>query len=73
MFTMSCGGVAEVLGYVGRIMKLAESIGQGRCMHDTHFFQILSADHKKFLAQICCLTLAPAFFAAGIYLCLSRM
>ncbi|KAF8459996.1 RTA1 like protein-domain-containing protein [Kalaharituber pfeilii] len=26
-----------------------------------------------FLIQICCLTLAPAFLAAGIYLCLSRI
>lgn len=28
---------------------------------------------NPFLIQICCLTFAPAFFAAGIYLCLSRI
>ncbi|KAI9772732.1 MAG: hypothetical protein M1840_000327 [Geoglossum simile] len=28
---------------------------------------------NPFLLQICCLTIAPAFLAAGIYLCLSRI
>lgn len=28
---------------------------------------------NPFLIQICCLTFAPAFFAAGIYLCLKRI
>ena len=28
---------------------------------------------NPFLIQICCLTIAPAFLCAGIYLCLARM
>lgn len=30
-------------------------------------------DESGFLMQICCLTIAPAFMAAGIYLCLRRI
>ena len=30
-------------------------------------------DENGFLMQICCLTIAPAFMAAGIYLCLRRI
>lgn len=30
-------------------------------------------DENGFLMQICCLTIAPAFLAAGIYLCLRRI
>ncbi|MCJ1286110.1 hypothetical protein MMC26_005453 [Xylographa opegraphella] len=30
-------------------------------------------DQNGFLVQICCLTIAPAFMAAGLYLCLSRI
>lgn len=51
-----CGAIAEVIGYVARILSWRNPW-----------------DVNAFLAQICCLTIAPAFFAAGIYLCLSRM
>ncbi|KAI4189328.1 MAG: hypothetical protein L6R41_001552 [Letrouitia leprolyta] len=34
---------------------------------------ILTASQNGFLMQICCLTIAPAFLAAGIYLTLSRI
>jgi len=30
-------------------------------------------DENGFLVQICCLTIAPAFLAAGVYLCLRRI
>lgn len=30
-------------------------------------------DLNGFLLQICCISLAPAFFSAAIYLCLSGM
>lgn len=30
-------------------------------------------DDDAFLAQICCLTIGPAFMAAGMYLCLRRI
>jgi hypothetical protein len=30
-------------------------------------------DENGFLMQICCLTIAPAFMAAGVYLCLRRI
>ena len=48
------GCVAEILGYVGRIISWNNP------------FSI-----NGFLIQICCLTIAPAFFSAGIYFCLS--
>jgi RTA1 like protein len=47
---VALGCVAEVVGYVGRIMSHSDPFGQ-----------------NGFLIQICCLTIAPAFFAAGIY------
>lgn len=47
---MALGCVAEVIGYVGRIMSYSDPFGQ-----------------NGFLIQICCLTIAPAFFAGAIY------
>ncbi|KAI5781921.1 RTA1 like protein-domain-containing protein [Geopyxis carbonaria] len=55
--------IAMVLG------NLTEILGYvGRVMAYNDPFKM-----DPFLMQICCLTLAPAFFAAGIYLCLSRI
>jgi RTA1 like protein len=48
--SLALGCIAEVIGYVGRIIS--------------HFDPF---DQNGFLIQICCLTIAPAFFAAGIY------
>lgn len=55
-FALVSGNIAEVLGYVGRIISYNDPFNM-----------------NGFLMQICCLTFAPAFFAAGIYLCLSRI
>lgn len=30
-------------------------------------------DESSFLIQICCLTIAPGFFSAAIYCCLTKM
>lgn len=40
----------------------------GRIMMHNNIF-----DHNNFLIYLICLTIAPAFLAAGIYLCLSRV
>ncbi|TGZ77640.1 hypothetical protein EX30DRAFT_343871 [Ascodesmis nigricans] len=53
---MGFGNVAEILGYVGRLLSWRDPF-----------------EMNPFLIQIICLTLAPAFFAAGIYLSLSRI
>ncbi|KAH8146931.1 uncharacterized protein LAJ45_09011 [Morchella importuna] len=52
-----------LLGNIGEIIGYA-----GRVMGYNNPFTM-----DPFLIQICCLTFAPAFFAAGIYLCLSRI
>lgn len=49
--------------------NICEVLGyMGRVMANSDPF-----DMTAFLIQICCLTFGPAFFAAGIYLCLSRI
>ncbi|KAF2681697.1 RTA1-domain-containing protein [Lentithecium fluviatile CBS 122367] len=53
---MVCGGVLEIIGYIGRIMANKDVFSE-----------------NPFLMQIVCLTIGPAFMAAGIYLCLSRI
>ena len=47
---MFFGCLAEVIGYVGRLISWHNPFSQ-----------------TGFLTQICCLTIAPAFFAAAIY------
>jgi len=56
-------------GLTFRCFSAGEVLGyMGRVMANSDPF-----DMTAFLIQICCLTFGPAFFAAGIYLCLSRM
>ncbi|KAJ2897547.1 hypothetical protein MKZ38_004619 [Zalerion maritima] len=55
--------VAMVLGSICEILGYA-----GRVMGHLNRF-----DMNGFLIQICCLTIGPAFMAAGIYLCLRRI
>ncbi|EWC44263.1 hypothetical protein DRE_01089 [Drechslerella stenobrocha 248] len=56
---MSLGGILEVIGYIARVAGAVSP------------FNGLAG--QAFLVQICCLTIAPACYAAGIYLCLSRI
>ncbi|PVH93359.1 RTA1-domain-containing protein [Periconia macrospinosa] len=58
---MVCGCALEVLGYIGRILSHNNPFRENFFIKD------------PFLLQIVCLTIAPAFLAAGIYLCLSRI
>ncbi len=51
---VSLGCIAEIIGYVGRIISWNNPFST-----------------NGFLIQICCLTIAPAFFSAAIYFCLS--
>ncbi|KAK6529428.1 hypothetical protein TWF281_008604 [Arthrobotrys megalospora] len=56
---MSLGGLLEVIGYIGRVGGSSDP------------FDGLGG--QSFMIQICCLTVAPACYAAGIYLCLARI
>ncbi|KAK0729857.1 RTA1 like protein-domain-containing protein [Lasiosphaeris hirsuta] len=55
--------LAMVAGVILEILGYA-----GRLMSYKNRF-----DENGFLMQICCLTIAPAFLAAGVYLCLRRI
>lgn len=71
---MVSGNILEVVGYIGRVLA-----------HDDLYHEVsyicrqtnkqANTDMKQtpFLIQIVCLTIAPAFLAAGIYLCLARI
>lgn len=73
---MSWGCICEVLGYIGRLMmhpnafNLNGSVSDGLQIERLCGLDLLGC---RFLIQICCLTIAPAFFSAAIYLCLSRL
>ena len=76
---MVSGCSLEVLGYVGRIMSWNNPFYQVYLLspiynHHGHLLPMLNAHSQTgFLMQIVCLTIAPAFLAAGIYLTLSRI
>jgi len=59
MVAMTMGGVLEIIGYIGRVAG--------------HVDPFNALGGNAFLIQICTLTIAPACYAAGIYLCLSRI
>ncbi|KAF3920450.1 hypothetical protein ABW20_dc0105213 [Dactylellina cionopaga] len=56
---MTLGGILEVVGYIGRVGGAKDPF--------------MGLGGQAFLIQICCLTIAPACYAAGIYLCLARI
>ncbi|KAL3954675.1 hypothetical protein ACCO45_010238 [Purpureocillium lilacinum] len=56
-------GLAMILGLVCEVLGYA-----GRVMSWRNRW-----DENGFLMQICCLTIGPAFMAAGLYLCLRRI
>ncbi|KAK6541936.1 hypothetical protein TWF694_007709 [Orbilia ellipsospora] len=53
------GGLLEIAGYVGRVGGSSDPF--------------MGLGGQAFLIQICCLTIAPACYAAAIYLCLARI
>ena len=72
LIAMALGSASELVGYLGRIL-----------MHDNpyklstlvirHCYEGPDINLNSFLVQIVCLTIGPAFYSAGLYLCLSRM
>lgn len=73
---MVCGCVLEVIGYIGRILAYDDIYSQVRrhtIFIQRHEWSKSNACQGPFLIQIICLTIAPAFLAGGIYLCLSRI
>jgi hypothetical protein len=76
MIAMLLGSTSEVVGYIGRILmhnnpyRLSTYVCPSSVLpQGVQLFNPLCS----FLTQIVCLTTAPAFYSAGIYLCLSRM
>jgi hypothetical protein len=73
LVAMFLGSSSEVVGYLGRVLmhqnpyKLSTSVSPASV-----FYYLLLMPHR-FLVQIVSLTTAPAFYSAGLYLCLSRM
>ncbi|KAI4138328.1 MAG: hypothetical protein L6R39_006845 [Caloplaca ligustica] len=76
---MVSGYILEVLGYIGRIMSYHDPFNEvytnpNLLPPPPSNPQLTSRVMQKgFLMQMCCLTIAPAFLAAGIYLTLSRI
>lgn len=58
MAAMCIGLVGEVIGYIARIL-----------LYNNPF----DPTGNNFIIYLCCLTIAPAFFSAAIYLCLGRI
>ncbi|EPS44782.1 hypothetical protein H072_1234 [Dactylellina haptotyla CBS 200.50] len=56
---MTLGGFLEIIGYIGRIGGSKDPFS--------------GLGGQAFIVQISCLTIAPACYAAGIYLCLARI
>ncbi|KAL8954127.1 MAG: hypothetical protein Q9222_000009 [Ikaeria aurantiellina] len=67
---MVSGCILEVLGYIGRLMSYHDPFNEPPVKT---LISSLTVYQNGFLMQICCLTIAPAFMAAGIYLTLSRI
>ncbi|KAF3922726.1 hypothetical protein ABW21_db0206508 [Orbilia brochopaga] len=59
LVAMTLGGLLEITGYIGRVGGSNDPFN--------------GLGGQSFLIQICCLTIAPACYAAGIYLCLARI
>lgn len=78
---MAVGCALEVAGYAGRILAQQDMFAEVCIDHrrPTVFSKLINktlmTDNTQtpFLIQIICLTIGPAFLAAGIYLCLSRI
>lgn len=69
---MVSGCILEVLGYIGRIMSYNNPFDEVPSLLIFRHANLIDYQNG-FLMQICCLTIAPAFLAAGIYLTLSRI
>ena len=78
---MAAGCALEVAGYAGRILAQQDMFAEVCIGHrrptvlSEPITKTLTTDNTQtpFLIQIICLTIGPAFLAAGIYLCLSRI
>lgn len=71
---MVSGCILECLGYAGRVWSWYDPFNEVSRRHVTlTSFQMLTSYENGFLIQIICLTIAPAFLAAGLYLTLSRI
>ena len=67
------GCVLEVVGYAGRLMSWKNPFDQVASPAPAHVTYADNWLQNGFLIQIVCLTIAPAFMAAGLYLTLSRI
>lgn len=72
LIAMALGSSSEMVGYLGRILMHNNPYKLSTLVFDPSDPRS-AADPTRFLVQIVCLTMAPAFYSAGLYLCLSRM
>lgn len=72
---MGWGCICEVLGYAGRLMMHPNAFNLNGSANSpiTRGSVTKSLQDCRFLIQICLLTIAPAFYSAAIYICLSRL
>ena len=76
MIGMVCGLALEVIGYAGRLQlhynpfKFDPFLEYVRC-HDHVTIKSMPSDRLR--RYLICLTIAPAFLTAAIYLCLARI
>lgn len=70
------GSSAETAGYIGRILLHSNPYNLNTRVYSMNLgtlLQSLLTYYQSFLVQIVCLTMGPAFYSAGLYLCLARM
>jgi hypothetical protein len=71
---MVTGCILEVVGYTGRILAYDHVYREVSYNFRAYIIAITAnTQQSPFFMQIICLTVAPAFLAAGIYLCLSQV
>lgn len=74
---MVCGCALEVIGYVGRVLGSHNPFDEVSLscslVNTIRLIVLMLMLQNPFLVQIVCLTIGPAFLAAGIYLCLARI
>jgi hypothetical protein len=71
---MVTGCVLEVVGYTGRVLAYSDLYSEVSSSPRAYVIVVTANTcQPPFFMQIICLTIAPAFLAAGIYLCLSQI
>lgn len=73
MACMVLGSMTEVIGYVGRVFMYKNPYNLSTYVLIIRMICMIVDQFCRFLVQVVCLTTAPAFYSAALYLCLARM